>query len=159
MSTTSIRDRRESGSMESRIAGGSGLRKLRSAVRRTGAFERAFTLIELLVVMAIIATLLMLSAPTYVKSIETSKEAALHENLRIMRGTIDKFYADTGRYPDSLTELVDKKYLRAIPSDPVTESATGWVILPPDNPDDGKVYDVRSSASGNDRNGTKFTDY
>lgn len=159
MSTISIRDRRESGSTGSPIDGGNGVRKLRSVMLRTRAFERAFTLIELLVVMTIIAILLTLAAPTYVKSLETSKEATLHENLRIMRGTIDKFYADTGRYPDSLTELVDKKYLRAIPSDPVAGSSTEWVVLPPDNPDDGKVYDVRSSATGSDKHDTKFTDY
>ena len=126
---------------------------------RSVACSRGFTLIELLVVMAIVAILLTLAAPTYVRSIETSKEAVLHENLRIMRATIDKFYADTGRYPDSLTELVDKKYLRSIPSDPLVGSAAEWEVLPPDNPDEGKVYDVRSVAAGSDKNGTKFSDY
>ena len=61
-----------------------------------------FTLIELLVVLSIIALLLTLAVPRYFHSIEVSKEAVLRENLHLVRETIDKFYGDKGRYPDSL---------------------------------------------------------
>ncbi|KGV21122.1 MULTISPECIES: type II secretion system protein [Burkholderia] len=118
-----------------------------------------FTLIELLVVMAIVAMLLTLAIPKYFQSVETAKEAVLREDLRVMRETIDKYYGDTGRYPDSLTQLVDKKYLRAVPIDPIAGPAAEWKVLPPDDPDQGKVYDVKSTAQGSDKSGARYADY
>ena len=61
-----------------------------------------FTLIELLVVMAIIATLLSIVAPRYFNSLDRSKETVLRQDLGIMRDAIDKFYSDTGKYPEEL---------------------------------------------------------
>ena len=90
---------------------------------------RAFTLIELMVVMAIIATLLTIALPRYFGSVERSKEATLKQSLAVMRDAIDKFYGDTGRYPDALEELVTKRYIRSLPVDPITESATTWVTV------------------------------
>jgi general secretion pathway protein G len=119
--------------------------------------SRGFTLIELLVVLAIVALLATLAMPRYFQSIDTAKEAVLADNLRIVRETIDKFYGDTGRYPDSLNELVEKKYLRALPVDPIAESATDWIIVPPDDATKGNVYGIQSSAAGNRRDGTPFS--
>src|SRR5512132_3158518 len=99
---------------------------------RVYARVRGFTLIELLVVMAIIATLLSLVAPRYFASLEKSKEAVLKQNLRVMREAIDQHYADREKYPETLEELVSKKYLRTIPPDPITESATTWVVTAPE---------------------------
>lgn len=115
-----------------------------------------FTLIELLVVLAIVAMLATLALPRYFQSIDTAKEATLAENLRTMRETIDKFYGDTGRYPSSLNELVEKKYLRMLPVDPLTESATTWIIVPPDDSAQGDVYNIQSGAPGHRRDGTPF---
>ena len=106
--------------------------------------HQGFTLIELLVVMAIIATLLSLAMPRYFHSIDKSKEAALHADLNGMRDAIDKFYGDTGKYPDTLDDLVEKKYLRSIPPDPMTGSNLTWVVIPPEDPQQGGVYDVKS---------------
>lgn len=117
---------------------------------------KGFTLIELLVVLAIIALLLTLAVPRYFQTIDASKETILSENLHATRDAIDKFYGDTGRYPDTLAELVDKRYLRSLPLDPITQSATTWVIVPPDEQFKGNVYDVKSGAPGNDRNGQPF---
>jgi general secretion pathway protein G len=116
-----------------------------------------FTLIELLVVLAIVALLLTLAVPRYFQSINTAKENILAENLRITRETIDKFYGDTGRYPQSLDELVEKKYLRALPFDTITESTTTWVIVPPDDTAKGNVYSITSGAPGNTRSGKPFS--
>lgn len=69
---------------------------------------KGFTLIELLVVMAIIATLLSLVAPRYFNSLEKAKEAVLRQDLVMMRNSIDQFYADFGKYPLDLEEMVDK---------------------------------------------------
>ena len=119
---------------------------------------RAFTLIELIVVMAIVSLLLTLALPRYFQTIELSKETVLKENLRTMRDTIDKFYGDTGRYPDSLEELVERKYLRAIPPDPITEARDSWTIVAPDGDAKGRVYDVRSSAPGKTIDGKPFVE-
>ncbi len=114
-------------------------------------------MIELLVVLAVIALLLTMALPRYFNSIDTAKEVILTENLRLARETIDKFYANTGRYPGSLTELVEKKYLRALPVDPITESTTSWIIVPPDDPTTGNVYSINSAAPGMMRNGKPFS--
>ena len=115
-----------------------------------------FTLIELLVVLGIIALLASLAVPRYFQSIDTAKETILADNLKTVRETIDKFYGDTGRYPESLDELVEKKYLRTLPFDPITESDTTWLISAPDNGAKGSVYNINSGAPGVDRNGKPF---
>ena len=122
--------------------------------------NRAFTLIELLVVMAIIATLLTLAVPRYFSSVERSKEAVLREDLNSMRDAIAKFYADNGAYPDSLEQLVTKRYLRNVPVDPVTESAATWVpTSPPGASAGGGVYDIHSGAEGNSTAGVAYSEF
>lgn len=118
--------------------------------------KRGFTLIELLVVLAIVSLLLTIAAPRYFQSIDTSKEVVLVENLRLVRETIDKFYGDNGRYPDSIEELVERHYLRNLPYDPITESTSTWLLLPPTSTAHGKVYDLKSGAEGTTRDGRPF---
>jgi len=122
--------------------------------------RRGFTLIELIVVMAIIATLLTIALPRYFGSVERSKEVTLRHSLNVMREAIDKFNADNGRYPDKLEDLVEKRYIRAIPVDPITESVETWVIVPVPGAlaqgASGAVYDVRSGAKGNASDGRPF---
>ncbi|MCL4801928.1 MAG: prepilin-type N-terminal cleavage/methylation domain-containing protein [Burkholderiales bacterium] len=122
------------------------------------AAPRGFTLIELLVVMAIIATLLMLVVPRYFSSVDRSKEVVLKQSLATVRDAIDKHYGDTGRYPDSLQDLVDKRYLRSFPVDPVTESALTWRLIPPADATKGGVYDLRSGAPGGTAGGTPYSE-
>ena len=124
-----------------------------------------FTLIELLVVMAIIATLLSIAAPRYLRSVDDAKEAALKANLAHMREAIDQFHADTGSYPAALTDLVEKRYLRAIPVDTITQSTQTWQVLPfpqtmtdTDEPSNS-VYDVRSGAEGSSRLGEPYANW
>lgn len=120
---------------------------------------RGFTLIELLVVMVIIATLLTLAVPRYYGSLEKAREAVLMEDLATMRDALDKFFSDTGAYPASLEDLVQRKYLRSIPLDPITESAATWVIVPPDDHRRGGVFNVKSGAEGQARNGSAYRDW
>jgi general secretion pathway protein G len=120
---------------------------------------RGFTLIELLVVLAIIATLLTIALPRYFSSVEKSKEAVLRENLYVTRDAIGKYYSDKGKYPESLEALVTEKYLRGLPMDPVTESTATWVVLPPEDPKKGAVYDVKSGAPGKASDGTLFSEW
>jgi general secretion pathway protein G len=118
-----------------------------------------FTLVELLVVMSIIALLLTIAVPRYMTSVEKSKEAVLQSDLRTMRDAIDKYYSDHAKYPPDLNELVTSKYLRSIPEDPITNSRTSWVIVPPDDPKKGEVFDVKSGAQGKARDGTPFSEW
>ena len=118
-----------------------------------------FTLIELLVVLAIIATLLAIAAPRYFRSVDQSREVALKQSLAVMRDAIDKFHGDQGVYPDSLEALVEKRYLRSVPVDPITESATTWQIVAPASQDKGKVYNVRSGADGRAGDGTEYKEW
>ncbi len=121
--------------------------------------KRGFTLIELLVVMAIVGLLLSLAAPKYFRSVDASKEVVLAENLRITREAIDHYYADRGRYPLALEELVSRRYLRAMPVDPVANNSTEWLLVPPPPPTEGGVADLRSRASGIGRNGLPFSQW
>ena len=127
---------------------------------RAGRRDTAgFTLIELLVVMAIVATLLTLAVPRYFGSIGRSKEAVLKQDLATLRDSLDKYYGDAGRYPDSLDDLVTKRYLRGIPTDPITESNSSWILIAPPDPGKGMVYDVKSGAQGQSRDGTPYGDW
>ena len=118
-----------------------------------------FTLIELLVVMAIIALLLTLAIPRYFGSLERSKEAVLREDLFQLRDAIGKYYGDKGKYPESLEALASEKYLRKVPVDPITESTATWVIVPPEDPQKGGVYDVKSGAQGKASDGSVYAEW
>ncbi len=128
-------------------------------IKQVGDKKRVsgFTLIELLVVMTIIAILISIVAPRYFNSIDKSKETVLRQDLSIVREAIDKYYGDNDKYPDSLDDLVSKKYLRKIPLDPITDSTTTWVLVPPSDVDQGGVFDLHSGAPGNGRDGTPYS--
>jgi general secretion pathway protein G len=125
-----------------------------SPIRRAG-----FTLIELLVVLGIVALMLTLAVPRYFPSIDKAKETILADNLRNTRDVIDQFYADRGRYPDSLEQLVEKKYLRSLPVDPITESTATWILVPPEDATKGALYGIKSGAPGNDRSGKPYSEW
>jgi general secretion pathway protein G len=118
--------------------------------------RRGFTLIELLVVMAIIATVLTIAVPRYFHSIQRAREAVLKQDLTAMRESIDKFYGDTGKYPQTLAVLVEKRYLRRIPVDPITKAADKWIVVNSEDPEDNGVKDVMSSAEGTGENGVPY---
>ncbi|RZT31258.1 type II secretion system protein [Cupriavidus agavae] len=136
--------------------------------RRGRSDPRGFTLIELLVVLAIMAALMTLAVPRFATQTERAEETVLRHNLTAMRDAIDRYHADHGEYPRSLETLVQQSYLRQIPVDPVTRSATGWRIIPPPaDPDTGMqrsqqatqgVYDVRSVAEGETHDGTPYSE-
>lgn len=111
-----------------------------------GKARRGFTLIEMLVVMTLIALLLTLAVPRYFGSIDSGRLIVQRQNASTIRDAIDKFFADLGRYPDTLDELVAKRYLRQIPVDPINEAAP-WVIVAPADPTQGNVYDVQPAAA------------
>lgn len=122
---------------------------------------RGFTLIELIVVMAIVALLASIAAPRYFNSLQKSKETALLASLATMRDAIDQYAADKGRYPESLQELAEARYIRDVPEDPLTTSRESWVELPPpaDMQATGRLWDVRSGAAGRSADGRLYADW
>ena len=121
--------------------------------------QSGFTLVELLVVIAIIATLLTLAVPRYFSSVEKSKEVVLKENLVLMRDALQKYYSDKGKYPEKLEDLAKDRYLRRIPLDPITDSDSTWIVVPPQDEAKGGIYDVQSGAPGRALDGTAYSEW
>jgi general secretion pathway protein G len=112
--------------------------------------ERGFTLLELMIVMAILGILITIAQPNLKSSIIRAREAVLREDLFQLRDAIDQYYADNGKYPAQLSDLVNpseksKSYLRELPKDPFT-AAPDWITVALDG-DDGGVFDVHSASS------------
>jgi general secretion pathway protein G len=126
--------------------------------RRHGFIRHGFTLIELLVVMAIVSLLLTLALPRYFHSTDKAREAVLKENLAQMRTAIDQYYADRGSYPERLEDLVDKRYLRRIPEDPVNGENMSWILVPPQDSAISGIYDIRSGANGMTLDGKPYSE-
>lgn len=127
--------------------------------KRPNCKNKGFTLVELLVVLAILALLLTLATPRYFRSIDRAKDAALKQDLNTVRESIDKFYADTGQYPKTLDDLVERKYIRKLPIDPITNSTGTWILSPPEPPLEGDIYDIHSGALGVAKDGSKYADW
>lgn len=116
---------------------------------------RGFTLLELMVVLAIIALLLSIAAPRYFIHLDRSKEATLKQTLFVVRDALDKFQADKGRLPASLDELVNERYLRKRPVDPITERQDTWVF----EQENGAISDLHSGAEGVALDGTRYGEW
>jgi len=111
--------------------------------------SRGFTLLELMIVIAIMGVLITIAQPNLKTTIIRAREAVLKENLYQLRDALDQFYADNGKYPAQLTDLVNqndkgKSYLRDIPKDPFTNTAD-WITVALDG-EDGGVFDVHSAS-------------
>ena len=109
--------------------------------------QAGFSLMELLLVMVLISLLAALVMPVATSSVIRAKEAALKENLFVMRKALNGYYADRGKYPNSLTILSELRYIRQIPVDPLTEHSDTWVeIRNQSGADDSGIVDVRSGS-------------
>lgn len=96
-------------------------------MRDRGKQEAGFTLMELMIVMMIIGVLTTLAIPSFVSAVRSAREAVLKEDLRVMRSAIDSYTMDKQKAPQSLDDLVQEGYLKAIPEDPMTKSRDTWV--------------------------------
>ena len=89
--------------------------------------DAGFTLVELMIVMAIIAILKMVAVPRFAAAVRMAREAVLKEDLFTIRGAIDSYTMDKQKAPQSLDDLVQEGYLKAIQEDPMTKSKDTWV--------------------------------
>ncbi|HEV3253768.1 MAG TPA: prepilin-type N-terminal cleavage/methylation domain-containing protein, partial [Candidatus Acidoferrales bacterium] len=112
--------------------------------------SRGFTMLELMVVITIILILITLGAGRYERSVLLAKEAALKQDLQVMRNAVDQYTLDKQQGPQSLDDLVSAGYLREIPLDPVTRSKdwrteTSDTLLSPEQTTGG-IVDVHSAS-------------
>jgi general secretion pathway protein G len=136
----------------------------RRGERNAPSGQSGWTMIELLIVLSIIMILSALSLTAYRNSVTLAKEAVLRSDLMMMREAIDQYYADKGKYPDSLQSLVSDSYLRALPKDPFTNSSDSWQTVeaepqPGSNTAEPGVYDIKSGADGTAIDGTRFSEW
>lgn len=126
--------------------------------------NRGFTLIELLTVMVVMAILAAIAVPSYRRSQVKARESVLAEDLYQIRKALDAYFADNAAYPDTLDQLVNSKYLRAIPNDPFTRSSDSWECVPPEPADSGQLaeggcFDVHSGSDLVGGNGIPYRDW
>lgn len=124
---------------------------------------RGFTLVELLIVMTVIGILASISVPSYQRSLIKARETVLMEDLYQIRRATDAYYADHAAYPESLEDLINKRYLRGVPRDPFTNESE-WECIPPEATDDGELapggcYDFRSVSDLVGLNGIPYNEW
>ncbi|QYO68089.1 type II secretion system GspH family protein [Leptolyngbya sp. 7M] len=114
---------------------------------------------ELMIAMFVLIILLSVAVPVYQRTVQHAKETVLKENLWQMRRAIEQYTADKGRLPQSINALVEARYLREVPIDPILEKAEwdekfGTDPMSPDG--EQGLVDVKSLATGRDSDGNPY---
>lgn len=128
---------------------------------KTAHDQNGFSLLEMVAVLTIIAILAAIALPNYQRSVQKARESVLKENLYWIRDAIDQFFLDQSRYPQTLQELVEKKYLREIPKDPITERKD-WMPIREEfdefeDPDfEPGIWNIRSRSTKRSTEGTRY---
>jgi general secretion pathway protein G len=131
-------------------------------VRRIRKQDAGFTLIELMIVMIIIGILTMVAIPKFESAIKVAKEAALKEDLHVLRAAIDSYTMDKQKAPQSLDDLIQDGYLKSIPEDPMTHAKDTWVtdtsdtLSSVDQTDSGGIGDVHSGSEETGSDGQPY---
>lgn len=121
-----------------------------------------FTLMELLIVMMVVTILIAIVVPKFSAAIKMAREAALKEDLHVMRSAIDSYTMDKQKAPQTLDDLITDGYLKAVPEDPFTRSKDTWVtdsngaLYSLDQTDPG-IDDVHSGSQELDATGQPYS--
>jgi general secretion pathway protein G len=122
-----------------------------------------FTFIEMVMVVVVMGILLAIAVPVYQAQVLASRESVLKHNLAIIRERLDQYKADRSKYPSSLQELVEAKYLREIPEDPMTGTSEWEEVhedFDPDDPDaEPGIIDVRSQSGETGSDGRAYSEW
>jgi general secretion pathway protein G len=124
--------------------------------------RRGFTLLELMIVITIVIILAAIVLPQYQKTILTTREAVLREDLYKMRTLLDQYSADKQKLPQSLDDLVSGGYVRELPKDPMTGQADWSTVTGEDpNSNDGEqgVINVHSASGDTSSEGTPYSEW
>jgi general secretion pathway protein G len=129
--------------------------------------DKGFTLIELLIVVAIIGIIAGIAVVQLQNAPKKAREAVLKEDLYALRDCIDQYFADKGKYPESLETLVEENYLRKLPTDPITGSSETWQVVHAEADDENStdpsatagIIDVKSGAEGSALDGSRYSDW
>jgi general secretion pathway protein G len=145
---------------------------------------RGFTLIELIVAATILSILTLMALPLARVTIQRQKEKELRRALWDMRDAIDRYKdaadkqmfqtkVDSQNYPPDLETLVKGveaqggkkiRFLRAIPTDPMTKNKEWGLRSMQDDPDSDSwggqnIFDVYTKSEGAGLDGTKYKDW
>ncbi len=118
--------------------------------------ERGYTMAELLIVLLIVGLIAAIAVPNIAGGVKRAEETALRENLSVMRKALNDYVADRGVGPDALSDLVDQKYIRFVPDDPVAGPAARWRLVTNDL---GDIVDIRSSSDQRGSNETPYSEW
>ena len=143
-----------------------------------------FTLLELIVAATILSILTLMALPLARVTIQREREKQLRQALWEMRDAIDRYKDATDRnmvqtkvdsqgYPPDLETLVKGveaqggkkiRFLRSIPTDPMTKSKEWGLRSMQDDPDSDSwggqsVFDVYTKSQGTGLDGTKYKDW
>src|SRR5579863_4718246 len=152
--------------------------------RRRAKSQRGFTLLELIVAATILAILTLMALPLARVTIQREREKELRQALWEMRDAIDRYKdgadrnmfqtkVDSQGYPPDLETMVKGveaqggkkiRFLRSIPTDPMTKSKDWGLRSMQDDPDSTSwggqnVFDVYTKSEGTALDGTKYKDW
>src|SRR5450755_1220882 len=147
------------GHSASRLRGHASLCRFAHSRKRSHA--RGFTLLEMMIVISIIIILMAVAIPNYNRTVIQSRESVLRSNLSTLRSVISQYTLDKQKAPQSLDDLVQERYLRQIPVDPMTKE-TNWEVVQEDtlmsvDQQEPGIYDVHSASSGTASDGTAYS--
>jgi general secretion pathway protein G len=128
---------------------------------RSRRSQQGFTLLELMIVMIIIMTLAAIAIPSYMNNVRHAREAVLKEDLHTMRTAIDSYTVDKEKAPQTLDDLVQAGYLKAMPVDPFTHRSDTWLAVQDDSlmtidQTQSGISDVHSGAQETASDGTSY---
>jgi len=146
--------------------------------------QHGFTLLELIIAATILSILTLMALPLARITIQREKEKKLRRALWDMRDAIDRYKdgadrnafqtkVDSGGYPPDLDTLVKGveaqggkklRFLRSIPTDPMTKSKEWGMRSMQDDADSDSwggqsVFDVYTKSEGTALDGTKYKDW